>query len=201
MKQAQALKDKWDLKDEKVILFVGRLVKDKGIEELLAAYQNLREQHKLKLLLVGPFEEERDPLSAWATKLIEDDDDIATPGFVKDVRPYMALSYVLAFPSYREGFPNVPMQAGAMGLPSVVTDINGCNEIVKEGENGLLVPPKDADALAEALDKVLSNKVLYNELALNARPMITSRFEQNLVWEALLEEYRGHLQNVGLNVQ
>lgn len=200
MVQAHALKEEWGLKDEKVILFVGRLVKDKGIEELLEAYQNLRQQYQLKLLLVGPFEKELDPLSDWAVTLIENDIDIITPGYVKDVRPYMALSYLLAFPSYREGFPNVPMQAGAMGLPAIVTDINGCNEIVEQVVNGLIIPPKSAGHLQEALVRLLEDNELYNSLAENARPMIEQRYEQQLIWEALLEEYQIHLKKAGINV-
>ncbi len=200
MQQAQALKEEWGLTDEKVILFVGRLVKDKGIEELLEAYQNLKDTQKLKLLLVGPFEEERDPLSDKATKLIEEDDNILTPGYVKDVRPYMALSYMLAFPSYREGFPNVPMQAGAMGLPSVVTDINGCNEIVNQEVNGLIITPKSASQLQEAMNRLLTDATLHDSLAANARPMIEQRYEQRLIWEALLREYQVHLKNADLDV-
>ncbi len=200
LKKASALKEEWGLKDEKVILFVGRLVKDKGIEELLEAYKNLKPVLKIKLLLVGPFEKERDPLSDWASNLIENDIDIITPGYVKDVRPYMALSYLLAFPSYREGFPNVPMQAGAMGLPSIVTDINGCNEIVEQEVNGLIIPPKSAGHLQEALVRLLEDNELYNRLSQNARPMIEQRYEQKLIWEALLEEYQIHLKKAGIDV-
>jgi glycosyltransferase involved in cell wall biosynthesis len=195
MLQTQALKLEWGLTNEKVILFVGRLVKDKGIEELLEAYQKLKGTHNLKLLLVGPFEEDRAPLSASAIKMIEEDVDIITTGYVKDVRPYMALSYLLAFPSYREGFPNVPMQAGAMGLPSIVTDINGCNEIVEHEVNGLIIEPKSVDHLKKAISRLLTDEALYDKMAINARPMIAKRYEQNLIWEALLNEYRFHLRN------
>jgi glycosyltransferase involved in cell wall biosynthesis len=200
MQQAEALKEDWGFKGEKVILFVGRLVKDKGIEELLEAYQNLRTKHKLKLLLVGPVEEERDPLADWAMQMIVDDNDIITTGYVKDVRPYFALSHLLAFPSYREGFPNVPMQAGAIGLPAVVTDINGCNEIIENEINGLIIPAKSVSRLEKALDRLLSDQNLYQRIAANTRPMIVERYDQKVLWESLLGEYKDHLKRAGLSV-
>ncbi|MEO5967953.1 MAG: glycosyltransferase, partial [Ferruginibacter sp.] len=111
-------------------------------------------------------------------------------GFKKDVRPYFAISHALLFPSYREGFPNVVMQAGAMGLPSVVSNINGCNEIIIEGENGLIIPVKSSTALYEAMLKLLHDKDLFDKLKANSRGMIVERYEQKLVWEAILNEYR-----------
>ncbi len=76
-----------------------------------------------------------------------------------------------------------------MGLPSIVTDINGCNEIISDRKNGLLIPPKDEEALFNSMKMVIENKLLLNEMAANARNMITSRFEQKVLWEALLEIY------------
>lgn len=192
------LRNQYKLEGYKVLLFVGRLVKDKGIEELLEAYEALKKEYKVKLLLVGPFEKDRDPLSSQAIHAIENDPNIITTGYAKDVRPYMAVSYLLAFPSYREGFPNVPMQAGAMGLPSVVTDINGCNEIIQDEINGLLVQPKSISSLLSALESLLKDHDLYKKIATNARPMITSRFEQKQIWELILKEYNRHLKNKGL---
>src|SRR5690606_28157874 len=112
-----------------VFVFVGRLVKDKGINELVSAFSNLK-GHNAKLLLVGTFEEELDPLLPETLNDIESNNNILSVGWQSDVRPYLAIANALVFPSYREGFPNVVMQAGAMGLPSIVTDINGCNEII-----------------------------------------------------------------------
>jgi glycosyltransferase involved in cell wall biosynthesis len=83
------------------------------------------------------------------------------------------------------------MQAAAMGLPSIVTDINGCNEIISGGVNGLLVTPKDVNALTSAMEFLLQDPAEVDRMAKNARPLITSRYEQQVVWEAILEEYRG----------
>lgn len=175
-----------------VFVFVGRLVGDKGINELIAAFSHLKTPN-LKLLLVGPFETELDPLQPETLKVIKTHPNIISVGFQSDVRPYFAISDCLVFPSYREGFPNVVMQAGAMGLPSIVTDINGCNEIIVEGENGTILPVKNVLALVEAMQKICSDKVYYEQLQQNARVMIQSRYEQQVVWEALLAEYNSLL--------
>ena len=98
---------------------------------------------------------------------------------------------VMAFPSYREGFPNVVMQAGAMGLPSIVTDINGCNEIIQDGVNGKIIPPKNEKALYEAMKWMYEHhKTKVKEMAQRARPIIVERYEQKKVWEELLKEYK-----------
>jgi glycosyltransferase involved in cell wall biosynthesis len=92
-------------------------------------------------------------------------------------------------PSYREGFPNTVMEAGAMGLPSVVTDINGSREIIIHGENGLIVPSKDANALYVAMKQILLDKAAREKMATNARPFIESRFEKSFVQGCLIKYY------------
>jgi len=167
------------------------LVKDKGINELVQAFIEVNKTFRYAiLLLVGPFEQELDPLLPETEKAIREHPDIFSVGFQTDVRPYLAVSDVFVFPSYREGFPNVVMQAGAMGLPCIVTDINGCNEIVEDGVNGLIIPPKNKEQLREKMLLMMENPELRNQLKQNAREMIVSRYEQKQVWEALLEEYK-----------
>jgi glycosyltransferase involved in cell wall biosynthesis len=122
--------------------------------------------------------------------------NVIAVGFQNDVRPYFAISNALVFPSYREGFPNVVMQAGAMRLPSIVTNINGCNEIIIEGENGTIIPVKDSNAIYEAMKKMVSDDTFRTHLQENARPMIVSRYEQKVVWEAILAEYKSLEQHV-----
>jgi glycosyltransferase involved in cell wall biosynthesis len=150
----------------------------------------------VKLLLVGPFEFDLDPLAPETLREITANNKIISVGFQKDVRPYLAISSCLAFPSYREGFPNVVMQAGAMGLPSIVTNINGCNEIVIEGENGILIPVKNSNAIYEAMDKMIVNDDFREKIQKKARQMIVVRYEQQVVWEAILAEYKRLGQNV-----
>lgn len=178
-----------------VFVFVGRMVKDKGIEELVEAFSQLKQKHpQIKLLLVGPYEPERDPLSPETRQIIETDASIIHAGFQHDIRPYLMISNALAFPSYREGFPNVPMQAGCFGLPSIVTDINGCNEIIEHGKNGLIIPVKKVYALQKAMEMIMTDQTLYLTLQNNARTMITARYEQQYIWELLLKEYNDQLK-------
>jgi len=189
--QKETLRKELNLQPEDfVFIFVGRMVGDKGINELVDAFQNSKSKFQnSKLILVGPFETELDPLQPQTLKEIETNPNILFVGFQKDVRPYFAISHALVFPSYREGFPNVVMQAGAMGLPSIVSDINGCNEIIIEGKNGTIIPVKNSDAISEAMQKMIDDKSYYEQLKTNARPMIESRYEQKVVWNAILEEY------------
>ena len=187
--------------DDFVFVFVGRIVSDKGINELIKAFSQLQtaennELTGIKLLLVGGLESDLDPLNPETLAEINQNKDIISAGFQQDVRPFFAISNVLAFPSYREGFPNVVMQAGAMGLPSIVSDINGCNEIIVEGENGLIIPPKNVEKLKEKMLTLARDKNLYIKLKENSRRMIENRYEQFVVWKALLEEYEGLLQSV-----
>lgn len=174
-----------------VFIFVGRLVKDKGINELISAFNKLdQEKTNVKLLLVGAYETDLDPLQNETIATIGSVSSIITVGYQNDVRPYFAISNALVFPSYREGFPNVVLQAGAMQLPAIVTDINGCNEIIKNAVNGIIIPVKNESAIYEAMFLLCSDATNYAALKANARQMIVCSFEQNVVWHALLEEYK-----------
>jgi glycosyltransferase involved in cell wall biosynthesis len=174
-----------------IFIFIGRLVSDKGINELIQAFLEINMFFSnVKLLLIGYFERELDPLEFDTVQIINTNKNIIAAGYQPDVRPYIAISDVLILPSYREGFPNVVMQAGAMGLPCIVTDINGCNEIIIDGKNGIIIPPKDKDALKEKMALLIKNIELRNRLKSNAREMITSRYEQKLLWGTLLHEYQ-----------
>jgi len=174
-----------------VFVFVGRLVRDKGINELIEAFEMLSQNNNsVKLLLVGPFESDLDPLKEVTIQAIQSNAAIVSVGFQNDIRPFLAISNCLVFPSYREGFPNVVLQAGAMELPSIVSDINGCNEIIQEGKNGIIIPVKDSVAILKAMQLVQKDTVFYNALKSNSRPQIIALYEQKIVWEALLNEYQ-----------
>lgn len=182
------------LPNDFVFIFVGRLVSDKGINELVEALKNLNLNFSLdlnpKLLLVGPLETELDALLPETLLEIENNSSIISAGYQDDVRPYFAIADALAFPSYREGFPNVVLQAGAMELPSIVSNINGCNEIIENEQNGLIIPPKNTEQLQDAMMKLVTDKELYDHLKKNARSRIVQNYEQAVVWQAILEEYR-----------
>lgn len=181
--------------DRFTFVFIGRIVGDKGINELVEAFQRLkREYGRIRLLLIGQFENQLDPLRPDTYRVIEEDADIEAVGQQDDVRPWLLASNALVFPSYREGFPNVVIEAGAMGLPSIVTDINGSREIIVDGKNGIIVPPRDTDALYEAMKKMLTDKDMRLKMAYNARPMIESRYEQSYVRQCLKDYYHQILQ-------
>jgi len=188
----QSLKD--DLKIQEsdfIFVFVGRIVGDKGINELIQAFKRImNNDFNIKLLLVGEEENEIDPLNKETQQELFTNRNIIKVGWQKDIRPYLALSDVLILPTYREGFPNVVMQAGAMGLPTIVSNINGCNEIVEDGKNGIIIPVKNVIAIEEAVFKIKNDKIFFNNLKKNSREMITSRYEQQLVWNAILAEYQ-----------
>ncbi|KRD07482.1 glycosyl transferase family 1 [Flavobacterium sp. Root901] len=174
-----------------VFIFVGRLVSDKGINELVKSFNELSKDYSnAKLILVGPFEEELDPLDLNTLQIIKENSKILSVGFQQDVRSYFAISDCLVFPSYREGFPNVVMQAGAMGLPSIVSDINGCNEIIEDGINGIIVPVKNAQSIYDSMKRMISDSELKNSLKEKSREMIVSRYDQKVIWDAILDEYK-----------
>lgn len=174
-----------------IFIFIGRLVSEKGINELVEAFKSLQRENKnISLLLVGPFEKELDPLKEETFKEIQQNEKILTTGYQEDVRPYFAISDALAFPSYREGFPNVVMQAGAMNLPAIVSDINGCNEIIVEGINGVIIPVKDTSALITAMKLFVENKNYTERLSSNARDEICKYYERKEFWQILLKEYK-----------
>ena len=177
-------------KDTTTFCFVGRMVRDKGINELVAAFEKLYQTHPdTRLLLVGPFEDALDPVLPETKRMIEQHAAIEWMGWQKDIRPFLAASDVFVFPSYREGFPNVVIQAGAMELPCLVTDINGCNEIIEEGVNGCIIPSQDQQALYEAMEKLLDTE-LRETLRQQARPQIANRYERKVLWKELLQFYR-----------
>jgi len=190
--QKEELKARYDIQDtDFVFIFVGRLVTDKGINELIAAFKKLKINHPTaKLLLVGPLESELDPLLPQTLEAIENVKQIKAVGYQQDVRLFFSISYCLVFPSYREGFPNVVMQAGAMELPSIVSNINGCNEIIVPHQNGVIIPTKDEKTLLEVMIELMENKAYYEQLREYARPMIVNRYEQQVVWQAILKEYQ-----------
>lgn len=186
-----------DLRREGVFtfIFIGRISAEKGIEELLEAFSEVNGRHPdTRLLLVGWNEFDGTPIQPFVEKELSENEAIEYVGFQEDVRPWMAASDALVLPSYREGFPNVVIEGGAMGLPAVVTDINGANEIIEEGKNGLIVPPRDAAALAAAMERMLADGEMRREMAANARPMVKARYEQEFVRQCLRNHYRQLLE-------
>lgn len=174
-------------------VFVGRIVSDKGINELVEAFVKLHDKHKnTRLVLVGNYEHNLDPVSDKTRQLIETNDGIEACGvkYGDDLLQMYADADCFVMPSYREGFPNTVLEAGAMGLPSIVTDINGSREIIENEKNGLIVPAKDANALYVAMERMLIDAAVRSTMKQNARQMIKSRFEKNFVQNCQIEFYK-----------
>ena len=184
-------------------LFVGRIVRDKGINELVAAFKTLNEKFpETRLLLVGPFEEKIDPISREIQDIIDNHSDIIAVGRKSgdELLAYYTSADCFVFPSYREGFPNTVLEAGALGLPSIVTDINGSREIIIEGENGTIIPSKDKLALYTAMEIMMKDKEGLLRMSSKARKLIGDRFEQQFVRSCLYNFYDDCICNL-LNKQ
>lgn len=174
-------------------VFVGRIVGDKGINELVEAFTRLKDCNcNVRLILVGGYEKEFDPVSQVTQDRIASNHLITLCGIKHGddlLKEYMKAD-CFVMPSYREGFPNSVLEAGALGKPCVVTDINGSREIITNEVNGLIVPSKDSDSLYEAMKRVYDDEALRNKMVSNARKMINDRFEKGFVQNCLIEYYK-----------
>jgi glycosyltransferase involved in cell wall biosynthesis len=187
---ADNIRGKYNLEESFVFCFVGRVVKDKGINELIHAFTRLSNEYKsVKLLIVGAFEKDLDPISKKTNDILHTNQNIIHVGFQTDIRPYLGSSDCFVLPTYREGFPNVVLQACSMGLPAIVTNINGCNEIITDKKNGLIVEPKDESALYLAMKAFLQENTLAQKLSLNTRKDIIAKYDRKQFFQFLLEEY------------
>lgn len=173
---------------EFVFCYVGRLNKDKGLAELMEAFSAL--PPLAHLLLVGEIDQTA-PVSAKLLAAIDVHPRVHALGFLSDVRPALAAAEVFVLPSYREGYPNSVLQAGAMGRPVIATDINGCNEVIEVGYNGWLVPSRDSRTLQNVMVNAMQMPTgLLSEMGQHARVRIQQRFEQQPHWERMVGFYR-----------
>ncbi|PJR03862.1 glycosyltransferase family 4 protein [Avrilella dinanensis] len=174
--------------NDTVLLYVGRIVKDKGINELVTAFNNIIDD-SLKLILVGGVHK-NDPISKTSKEIIETNNRIKAVGIKRNVIDYYAIADVFVFPSYREGFPNVLLEACSMGLPCVVTNINGNNEIIQDGINGLIVEPRDANGLEIAIRNIINSSINSDNIKQQNREIIRENYERKKLWENILDEYK-----------
>ena len=181
--------------DARVIGFVGRLTLDKGVPELLEAFVTILRTHpESYLLLVGWFDDASDALGRRLRERIEGHPQIVCTGYVTDVAPYYRAMDLMVLPSWREGFPNVVLEAGASGVPVVATTCTGsCDSVVPE-VTGLLVPPGHADAIAEAVLRLLDDDGLRGRMAAQARKWVVEHFGQDLVLEMTIKLYKDLLR-------
>lgn len=194
---AEKIRAEWKIDSGQfVFVFVGRLNRDKGVKELVEAFSRIESDGHL--ILVGAVDRTA-PVDADTLRLIERHPRIHQLGFQKDIRGALACADTLILPSYREGFPNVVLQAGAMGLPVIATDVNGSNEVVENGFNGWLIQPRDVDSLRAAMVAAIqANRGELGRMGERARARIKERFEQEEYWKRLLEFYEHCLDAAGI---
>jgi len=179
----------------RVLGYVGRFTKDKGIVELIETYDQILQTYpNTHLLLVGDFEN-GDPVPPKVRERIISDPQIKYTGFVRDVAAYYHIMDVLLFPSYREGLPNVPLEAAVAGIPTIGFKTTGVVDAVKDGETGILVSLGDINALSHATLQLLSDSKLRRRLGLNAQKWVLANFKPEDVWQNWIEFYSQCLHN------
>jgi len=179
-------------KKDFAFLYVGRFDRDKGIEELIRAFYKLNNKYPdTHLLMVGEEEKRGRRLPDVVRKMMDMHPCIHQSGdWLLDVRPWYAAADAFVHPSYREGFPNVVIEAGAMGLASIVTDINGSREIIVDGQNGVIVPSHDPKALYKEMASFVRDRSRLRTMAAKARRFVSERYEQHYVRQSLADYYR-----------
>jgi glycosyltransferase involved in cell wall biosynthesis len=175
--------------DATVLLFVGRLVRDKGVRELVNAWRSLSARHPaLHLIVVGPLED-GDPIGESERMVLANDPRVHAVGLDMSPVPYYAASDIVVFPSYREGFPNVPLEAASMERPIVASRVTGCVDAVEHEVTGLMVPPYDSSAIEQAVERYLADPELRQRHGMAGRARVLERYRPELVWSALRAEY------------
>ncbi|MCF0039092.1 glycosyltransferase family 4 protein [Dyadobacter fanqingshengii] len=172
-----------------VLAFMGRLANYKGVNELVKAFQILQQHHNnLKLILIGA-PEDLNPLEEATDSEIVNNKSIIAVGHQNDVRKFLVSSNIFVFPSYREGFPQALLQASAMGIPCIATNINGCNEMIEDGKTGILIQPKSVQAIVEACEKLIENRQVSERMGMLAQQFVLRNFEQQQLWKAIHSFY------------
>lgn len=179
-----------------VIGFVGRIVKDKGIQELVEAWKILREDFSNLHLLVVGFFEDQDSIPLETKQILEEDPRIHLTGMNWNTPPFYAIMDLLVLPTYREGFPNTPLEAAAMELPVIATKIPGCIDAVEDQNTGTLVPVKDHIALTKAIRTYLQDSQLRKKHGKAGRERVIASFQQEDIWEAVYQEYDKMIENI-----
>ena len=182
--------------DAMVFVFIGRITRDKGVRELLSAFTGLNSQgYNADLLLIGPRDEECGGIGSISREEIEKCPRTHYTGYAKKPEQYLAISDIMCLPSYREGFGTVVIEAAAMGIPTIGTRINGLIDAIDDRESGLLVPPRDSEALQKAMKELLDNHDLFIRLQQSAKKRCRQLFDANSVNNMVYQEYIRLLEN------
>lgn len=176
--------------NRRYLLFVGRIVRDKGIEELVESFIKIKEKIKdIELVLVGPYETSLDPLNKRTIELIEKRKDIHSIGYSPNVKYYMLLASIFTFPSHREGFPNVVLQAGLLNLPVVASRITGNIDIIEHEKNGLLHIKGNSKSLHATLNFALNNPEILNTFAIRLKSLVLKSYNRKFVQREIFNKY------------
>lgn len=176
-------------------LAVGRIVHDKGIDELLKAFIEIHAGNdRTRLILLGAFEDEVDPVSDESRAILNTHPAIVQVGWSDEVEYFMHLSFALIHASYREGFPNVLLQAGAMGCPVICSRIEGNVDLIEQEKTGLLFEVRNEKELQEKMELALAHPAVMRQYAENLRQKVECRFDQRFIWQQLHQRYRELLE-------
>ncbi len=191
IKDKPSIREKYNIpKDAFIFLFVGRVVKDKGINELMEAFDKLyKEEQNIYLIIVGEQESKLDPINDFSLYVLNNHPNVINTGNQKDVRPFYRDADALVLPTYREGIGMVLIEAGAMGLPSITTDIPGCNEVIIPGVNGDLIPAKNSEMLYEKMKEWVSEPTILKTYSKECIKMMKERYDKCIVCKNTLNEY------------
>lgn len=184
------IREKYNLnKNDLLILYSGRIRKDKGINELVYAFTQLSKEHSNIYLLIQGKYDFFDPLDSKVLNLIQENPKILEAGWQKDIEDFYAASDIFAFPSHREGFGNVAIEASAMELPVIGFDVMGCRESINHNVSGILVSEICSKKLQEKLEELILNPKLRKDLGRQGTQWVKCNFDSEIIWQGLLNTY------------
>jgi glycosyltransferase involved in cell wall biosynthesis len=188
----EGIKTQINFRQENIyLLCIGRLVKDKGIVELVNVFTQLKKSNdSLILILVGEYENALDPLPAATLQAIDNDPSIIHINWTNQVEYYMHIADLFVFPSHREGFPNVLLQAGSMSLPVICSHITGNIDIISNNETGLIFDRGNEQQMLKLLQYALAHPQHMQNMAKQLQQYISENFRRENIWQNMLEAYK-----------
>jgi N,N'-diacetylbacillosaminyl-diphospho-undecaprenol alpha-1,3-N-acetylgalactosaminyltransferase len=184
------LREAWRIPpDEIVVTMVARLLNSKGVHEFLRAAKLLRD--RARFVLIGdPDPGNPSTLTMESLQPYISQGNLVAPGHQENIPEWLAISNIYTLPSYGEGLPRTVLEAMAMELPVIITDVPGCRETVIDGENGLRIPPRNSEALVKALERLIENPALRQTMGKRSREIVETRFSNCVILKQYLNLYQ-----------